>query len=94
MTFLASIGFARHLDREIVPGVAGGAGPPSIIQINAADTLVWPPGKDREFHLAHVGVARFRAGYLKLGAVTVKAGIGIGRGVGGLQDYLAVLENR
>ena len=43
MAFLAGIRFARHLDGEIMPGDGRRCSAPSLIQINAADTLVGPP---------------------------------------------------
>jgi len=41
-----------------------------------------------KFHLAHVGFARFHAGYLKLGAVTVEARFRLGSALAGFRTIL------
>ena len=94
MAFLAGVGLAGHLDGKAVPGMAGRAGPPAAIQIDAADPLVGPAGDDGKFHFTGVRVPHLGFDDLEDGAVAVVTGIGLGIRIFGGNFELAVFQRR
>ena len=72
--------------------MAGRAGAPGAVQVDAADTLVGPAGDDGKVHLAEVGVAGLGAGDVQPRAVAVQAAHGLGRRIGSGEAEPALVD--
>ena len=95
VALLARVRLARRLDREPVPGVAGGARAQGAVEVDAADPLVRPALDLRELELAgQVGVADLLARDLEFRPVAVVAALGLRGRVGGLDRAAPALALR